>query len=407
MSIFGIIEINDSKKELVHLVESKDDFLNYIKNQSIIEYTLLENLAYSDFIKSKTFKLGKYLLVNENKASYIEKETVPGIVYGTKLNFKTITEWEIVPIKADINEFKKEKFEGFESKEALVIAKFDMLKKLQELEQNYVIKLSQTYDINSSYKAMKYEYDLWNKIIDDQMYEQLDENLDKIRQVDEELQGYVDDDTTGIDSYEQMTNIDFPEFTTICMIGRRATGKSTAICNFLDKYTEEFIQNTLIIAPTEKLNPMYKYKYPNAKVVAHYTPELVDEFLHYGPGAIILDDCFNAKADLLNDEVLMELFFNAKSYNKLLIITMQYSLRLSPSIRSNFDYVMFFREEFYANEQRTHDHYADMFASFDSFRNLLLRLTHNYSCMVLNMGWKENFNDRICWYNAIHKEKQE
>src|SRR3990172_393519 len=149
---------------------------------------------------------------------------------------------------------------------------------------------------------MKYEYDLWNKIIDEQLYEQLDNDLDKMKQIGEELQEYSDNDsdsdsnsnnelnggyyyekTIGINSYEQMTNNDFPTFTTICMIGRRGSGKITAICDLLNKYNEQFIQNTLIIAPTERMTPMYKYKYPNARVEAHYRSELIEEFFHYGP----------------------------------------------------------------------------------------------------------------------------
>ncbi len=55
----------------------------------------------------------------------------------------------------------------FESEEEENLAKLDMLRKLGELTQ-YGIKLSQPYNMNSSYKAMKYEYELHRSIRDKQ-----------------------------------------------------------------------------------------------------------------------------------------------------------------------------------------------------------------------------------------------
>ena len=54
----------------------------------------------------------------------------------------------------------------FASEEEETWAKLDMLRKLGELKQNYGVQLSQLYSINSSYKAMKFEYELHKSIRD-------------------------------------------------------------------------------------------------------------------------------------------------------------------------------------------------------------------------------------------------
>ena len=58
-----------------------------------------------------------------------------------------------------------DKYEGFNSEEDLTLNKLEMLRKLGELVQHGV-KLSQNYNMNSSYKTMKYEYDLHKSIRD-------------------------------------------------------------------------------------------------------------------------------------------------------------------------------------------------------------------------------------------------
>ena len=59
-----------------------------------------------------------------------------------------------------------DQYYGFGSEEELNLAKLDMLRKLGELAQQYGVKLSQNYNMNSDYKAMKYEFELHKSIRD-------------------------------------------------------------------------------------------------------------------------------------------------------------------------------------------------------------------------------------------------
>jgi hypothetical protein len=397
MSSSAILEISEStKKEIVKLIDSKDSFLDYIKSK-IKEYILIENLSYDDFCKNKTFKCGKYLLLNDNKAVYVEKENVisEGKLYNsTKLNFKILTEWEMIPIIVDLKEFIKEKYEGFENEEELMNAKLDMLIKLCQLV-NMGIKLSQNYTIESNYKIMKYEYELHNKIIEEQL-----EQIEKESKEEDSTNSYSSFD---VNDYEQMTNIDFPEFTSIYMIGIKRAEQSMAICNILSKYTDEFIRNTLIISHHERLHPIYKYKYPITRIETQYRSELLQEYLKTdAPGAIILDDCLNHDFDWEKDEVFQDLLFNYKSYNKLLIITTQVPTKFE-MIRKAMDYIFLFSENL--DKKELFHYLIDMFVSYDSFRNMFKGMTQDHNCMVLNMKWRENFDERICWFNTKLKEK--
>lgn len=58
-----------------------------------------------------------------------------------------------------------DRYHGFGSEEELNLGKLEMLRKLGELTQHGV-KLSQNYNMNSDYKAMKYEYELHRSIRD-------------------------------------------------------------------------------------------------------------------------------------------------------------------------------------------------------------------------------------------------
>jgi len=64
----------------------------------------------------------------------------------------------------DDDKYSEEKKE-FETKEDEMLAKLNMLRKLGELTQ-YGVKLSQNYNMNSDYNAMKYEYELHRGIRD-------------------------------------------------------------------------------------------------------------------------------------------------------------------------------------------------------------------------------------------------
>ena len=59
-----------------------------------------------------------------------------------------------------------DKYEGFATEEELLLGKLTMLRKLGEYVTNHGVILSQNYSMSSSYKSMKYEFDLHRDIRD-------------------------------------------------------------------------------------------------------------------------------------------------------------------------------------------------------------------------------------------------
>lgn len=96
---------------------------------------------------------------------------------------------------------------------------------------------------------------------------------------------------------------------------------------------------------------------------------------------------------------------NGRHYHITFILTMQYSLGITPAMRSNFDYVFLLGEDFITNRKKLFEHYAGMFPTFGVFQQVFAKVTHNYGCMVLNNRVKScNIQEKIFWYRASKPE---
>jgi hypothetical protein len=117
---------------------------------------------------------------------------------------------------------------------------------------------------------------------------------------------------------------------------------------------------------------------------------------------LIMDDCLSSKGSWMKDETIMQMFFDGRHYKIMYILTMQFPLGITPELRCNFDYIFLLAEDFQSNQKRLYDHYAGMFPSFPSFRQVFVDLTDDYGCMVIvNRGSRKNFLDKVFWYKAI------
>jgi hypothetical protein len=209
----------------------------------------------------------------------------------------------------------------------------------------------------------------------------------------------------------------------ICVIAKRGSGKSWIVKNILHKLNtyEKFQENTLIICATERLSPFYKYCFPKAKIIYSYETEALQNYLleqtmriseadkRYKKsgmrfpcnGCVVLDDCLSSSMKWKNDQSLLELLYNGRHYQTTVIFTMQFSLGIPPEFRCNFDYVFLLAEAFFSNQKRLYDHYGGMFPTFDDFRKTFLRLTTDYSSMVIiNKDTNASLLDRIKYFKA-------
>lgn len=211
---------------------------------------------------------------------------------------------------------------------------------------------------------------------------------------------------------------DFCPNPSICMIAKRASGKSWLVRAILKYFSD--LPGGVIISPTEKMNQFYGKFCPDTYIHHEYKSEILERLLDrqnkiiekckkkYTEGKcvdprafLVMDDCLASKGTWMNDHPILEVFYNGRHYQLLFILTMQFPLGIKPELRCNFDYIFLLAEDFYSNQKRLYDHYAGMFPSFAFFRQIFLQLTEDFGCMVIvNRGHRKNILDKVFYYKA-------
>ena len=120
---------------------------------------------------------------------------------------------------------------------------------------------------------------------------------------------------------------------------------------------------------------------------------------------LVMDDCLASKGTWMNDQPILEIFYNGRHYQILFILTMQFPLGIRPELRSNFDYIFLLAEDFYSNQKRIYDHYAGMFPTFDLFRQVFNALTDDFGSMVIvNRGSRREIIDKVFYFKAKQED---
>lgn len=210
----------------------------------------------------------------------------------------------------------------------------------------------------------------------------------------------------------------------IVMIAKRASGKSWVCRAILKKFTD--IPVGIIIAPTERMAdpPFYSEFFPDLYIHYDYKSEIIEKLLYrqtimmdkqkekarknkiIDPRSFILmDDCLSKKGSWAKDQPILELLFNGRHYRIMYMLTMQFPLGISPELRGNFDYIFLLKETFQSNLKRLYDHYAGMFPTLESFKQIFKILTDKYGVLVIiNRDSGAEFLDQVRWYKAGNED---
>ena len=205
----------------------------------------------------------------------------------------------------------------------------------------------------------------------------------------------------------------------IVMIGRRDTGKSFLIRDLL--FYHQDIPIGTVISGTEGGNGFYAKLVPKLFIHDEYNTVLIENVLRrqkvvlkqvakeiettrkssIDPRTfVIMDDCLY-DSSWTRDKMMRLLFMNGRHWKVMLIITCQYPLGITPSMRTNIDYVFILREPYLSNKKRIYENYASMFPTFESFVSVMDQTTENYECLVINNNTKSNkLQDQVFWYKA-------
>jgi hypothetical protein len=210
----------------------------------------------------------------------------------------------------------------------------------------------------------------------------------------------------------------FVEHPAIVMVAKRGSGKSWVVRAILDFFKN--IPVGLIISPTDRMSCFYGNFFPDTYIFYEYKSEIIENALARQKliidkakikekkgkkidtrSFIVMDDCLGQKGSWIRDKPIQELLFNGRHYHIMYILTMQFPLGITPELRANFDYVFLLAEDYVSNLKRIYEHYAGVFPSFESFRQVFGQLTTDYGSMVLvNRGVRESLFEKVFYYKA-------
>ena len=205
----------------------------------------------------------------------------------------------------------------------------------------------------------------------------------------------------------------------VVFIGKRNTGKSFLVRDML--YYKRDFPCGVVISGTECANGFYGKLMPNIFIHDDFKPEIIERLImrqktyvekmteqeaqlgrtNIDPRAFLILDDLMYDATWIKDMNIRRLFMNGRHHKLLYVITMQYCLGITPTLRTNVDYVFILREPNIGNRKRLFEQYAGIFKTFEMFCQVMDQCTENYECLVIdNTSRSNNIEDMVFWYKA-------
>ena len=206
---------------------------------------------------------------------------------------------------------------------------------------------------------------------------------------------------------------------TIVVIGKKGTGKSTLIIDLL--WYIRKIPMFLCMSGTEEGNGFYsKYLHPLC-IHGDYKKEITSSLIRRQKDKIkscikdniepntkpdlgiglLLDDCGYDKK-IMTQKDIRQIFMNGRHWKICFMLSLQYMMGLPPDLRTNIDYVFCLRENIIANQKRLYDYFFGCFKKFSHFQEIFTECTNNYECLVLdNTSKSNNIQDCVFYYKAL------
>jgi len=205
----------------------------------------------------------------------------------------------------------------------------------------------------------------------------------------------------------------------ICIIAKSGSGKSWVVRDILATLND--IPAGVVIAPTDKLTKFYDSIFPPSFIHHEFRPEILSNLLDrqdrifkknierqkkgkeiIDPRVfLVMDDLQSKKDEWVNDPSFVSIMCEGRHRAITLILVLQYSLAIPPSIRSNFNYVCLLADSNFNGRRKLFEHYAGIFPKYELFDNLFTQLTDNYGTMIIdNASNSRDLNERVFWYKS-------
>lgn len=187
---------------------------------------------------------------------------------------------------------------------------------------------------------------------------------------------------------------DLPNNSKTLIIGKREVGKSWLVIDIINHVNNKTrVDKCIIFNPAEKLKKFYANKIDPKCVHFELNEEIINNIVENQintNGAehilMVLDDCLFKKPS----DIIRNLFLNSQNCNITLVLTLQYSLKIDPIMRSSFDQIFLFKEDNVPNKKRLFEHYAGTFPNLGFFYKVFDECTQNYGALTLTQNNRQN-----------------
>lgn len=222
--------------------------------------------------------------------------------------------------------------------------------------------------------------------------------------------------TIAINKFDTSNKDEFSNNPAILFIGKRGSGKSLAIADIATSLKlHGMAQDCVVISPSDKYLPFYENKLGVKNVLYECSEGVIESILRVQSDRVkesiknntkcpnlllILDDCVNVNG-LIKSKPISELLFNGRHYKISFILAIQFPIGMPPELRCNFDQIFLGSDDMLSNQKRLYDHYAGVFSTFDSFRQVFNETCNGFSFLVIsNIGKHKTFNSKVKHFSA-------
>lgn len=211
-----------------------------------------------------------------------------------------------------------------------------------------------------------------------------------------------------------------PTNSKIVIVGKPATGKSTAIKDIIKTF-RHLIPVGKVFSGSEDTNHFYSKIFHDLYVIDGYdenemerfikrqklamqsNPEPVEPYKNpynpYSKAMVILDDCSD-DPKFFNRPLFQKFMKNGRHWDMMLILALQYSMDIRPNIRSTIDYVFIYNDHVEKNRKSLYENYATVVGSYNDFCDIMDQITGDYTALVIDNRQQESGHSKFYYYKA-------